>query len=246
MGHISTVIASYTTDEREDVQSNTYRGKMCHECKSSCDCSGIDPGQFLPCPYFHTCCVGKIVALTRYGIICENMAWYDNQQLADFHTTDIKTYIVFSLTDAIYLGNRKGFVSEKRTGSDVEKLMTGFKETVDDTSNGCDGIGNDLENKIVPQQQMTLEKDFQRDCEDGAKGHMLTSIKSNSVTLHRHSLENGGIYFCRRKECCPTTSDTKTHEGEIQTKFANNHIQYCAVILLLSTSDFHRHPNKVR
>jgi hypothetical protein len=40
-------------------------------CHSRCCCADMRPGDYFPCPYVHSCCVGALIAVLRYQVVAE-------------------------------------------------------------------------------------------------------------------------------------------------------------------------------
>ncbi|KAL4227761.1 CST complex subunit ctc1 [Mactra antiquata] len=84
--------------------SNEYNH---HQCSTSCDCSMVLPGNRFPCPYIHSCCVGKIVCVLAWQYVCESFC-KDGRGLGIKNSMDrsknpCDKYIIFSMKDTLFL-----------------------------------------------------------------------------------------------------------------------------------------------
>lgn len=95
-----------------DCLITTMTDVKAHACNTCCCCSDLEPGSKFKCPFFHPCCVGAVVAITKFKKICEQFSVGDSpfqQKETDSHNNRCCIhYVSFSLLDVVFL---------KRTGS---------------------------------------------------------------------------------------------------------------------------------
>ncbi|XP_033749114.1 CST complex subunit CTC1-like [Pecten maximus] len=138
-GSIDCLITMTTSSER-------------HVCTEICCCGDLKPGSNFRCPFLHSCCVGAVVAVTKFTVIREQFTGLNNSlnnlKMTDSDPTHSDVwYVVFSMLNAVLIHrptvcktpqdqvpHKRGKVDQGRTGQPTDEgrqlVLINHRETL--------------------------------------------------------------------------------------------------------------------
>ncbi|XP_060564044.1 uncharacterized protein LOC132723363 isoform X2 [Ruditapes philippinarum] len=190
-----------------------------HLCEGPCDCNNIEIGDTFLCPYVHTCCVGKIVALKMYQIICETMVTSNGENFKFLSRTErsrsdaCDKYLVVDMKNVVYIGNNPEVgpsKSEQKVSNGVKELSAMREENANiklvchseqDIYCGRESLSSD---HVKCKNEQTDGVTSVKINTELSKSEISLDFKKSS--LHKHVKKDGSIVFCRKVECCDKSS----------------------------------------
>ena len=191
------------------VLSKHHKKKSVQCCSTECNCERLTSGDHFLCPYVHVCCLGKLVYIGRYQTVTERQV--DRQQQCKN-----RTYLMVDMRDVIYLGdtrstgedratisgNRNHLGSENKSPEFGTGQSTGIKSsvgTIDVRNEKCQltacankGIAESGSQRQCRSDKTRVDNDFNKAKRD---------TDSQRSALHRHVKPEGGVAYCRKKDC---------------------------------------------
>lgn len=189
--------------EKDDVESNgkekqaQHFSTIGHGCSEQCICVSSTSGARFECPYVHACCLGKLVIVSRYRVVCEVRPSEEEKRKSRERHSGTKRYLVFDMRCVTCLGvpvdssikpmQRDSRKSHSKTKSCVNQDAVVGSEVTREGS--CD---------IVTSVHSRCKVNW--DSEKG-NGSNVESRTRRKLVVHKHFRSDGGIVYCRKPDC---------------------------------------------
>lgn len=205
--------------EKHCLTSTTSKS---HHCCQSCHCELLTPGQHLPCPFVHPCCLGHLLCVESYTLVTETFRTLPH--LADKSECHLHriVYLQFSTLDAILVWNKNIVKSPglKRVISteafNKKDKATSLSSLVFITSKQCLSICN---SKIWGEPMLQF-------CAEGyvesSKECQATILTSQELLLQKHPSKNYDISECKHKDSICSSSAVTVSTPQLITVETTN------------------------
>lgn len=170
------------------------------------------------CPHIQICCLDKVVAMKEFQLISETCYTRCINDRKDFSSTVNGTikYIMLDMRNVTYLCSAAQSVVNVDTKCTVKSGNTALKDVDQLQKNliqySIDGVAVN-ETKLERKENTSLKKTDNCNFKDSghlkngkspdSDNHSDEHLPSHSETplLHKHTRENGTVFFCRKTEC---------------------------------------------